>query len=1677
MRFQKQTREKGKRYFYMFLILILIFNGILAVPLQTVYGEGVTPGFLISGVDIKINGTPLESYSGTIDQNTAVEFHYKWEVIEQEGEGGYTAQVGDQVAVAIPQMFNLGTVDVGGALNGADNTSYGTWLIDVSESKLILTLSHLPEEQSNVEGEVQFTLSFTLNSTPVEVPYTLKVPISGGLEKEFKVNFNIPGGTDLEKTGQQDATNPNLITWTIDINKKQSNVDSPLLTDVFDSRMLYEMNSLKVYKLQMFSDGSSQLGAEYPATNYDLTTEFTEAGRKIEVAFKNPINSAYRIVYQTRIDPDQIDTTHTSFSYTNNASFQGTSKTATVVVTRGPLIVKDGVQNEQFNADKINWSISINQALYELINPKIEDSIPTGLALNKDSIKVYEMPGKVAVVASSYSIVYDDENNPTKFTIIFNNNITKEYLVEYSTDIPDALKYNNTGSLSFSNQAKLYQGAPGNEVATPATKNITINKGSVITKTGQNHIGYNDDKYIDWKVDVNLAQIDLGTKIVEDQMGAGLKLDYTQGIEIQSLNIDKSNGNITTGALLTEGIDYTINYKVADPASDPVTSFDITFTNNITTPYRIQYRTTITNHNLSSFTNTAKVENIGNSGTAPGASNPSILNTFSKSSKGFNYQTKVFGWELKVNPVKNGLTGFKITDSFNPDHFMTETQFDNIVVKKGTGTLSSPADYTVSKVESGGKIKGFQIDFINEVNNDEYVVTYNTTVDPDVLSSNGNLTYKNNAVFSWTGPTAGSVNKSATPNMNNNAKKNGSKTGTLNANAKQIAWQINVNYLSKNIPNLVVTDDIQGNQRLVEDSLKIYPYTLNSTGGMSAGTEITDLAAAGITVQVAPDKKSFRVEFPANINSPYRIAYSTEFEGISQTVYSNTAKTNAGEDYSTTVNYTDGDKFVEKTGTLNGQSSVDWTITLNKSQSTISSLTITDTLSEGLNLLTDSFVVKNKAGQTLDFNDLFTLDVKSRTLTTDPQVFDLISKTTINETLTIQYRTNIIQDEVLEKKISNSVSFVGEQVISGVRQDSEDILLSFITGSGTGVGEVGSFQLTKVDKDDHNIKLPGVQFKLYKGSTPTLLGTLVTDSNGQIAVNRLKYATYTLEEVAAPSGYEIMNKNTTFTINSTMQKQVVVENEKFRVLELKKVAMHDHNVQLKDSVFEVRKADGSLAATLTTNTTGQASVSLEKGIYKVKEITAPTGYHLNPQEYTVVLDSSSPKVELIVEDELQESLVIKKIAAQDHSLLLTGATFEIRDAGGVVVDTVTTDGTGTAVKLLPKGTYKVKETVAPDGYYLDEQEYTVNIDNTKASIELVVENELKESLVIKKIAAQDHSLLLTGAVFEIKNASGVVVDTVTTDGTGTVVKLLPKGTYTVKETVAPEGYYLDEQEHTVNIDNTKASIELVVTDELKQYLQIKKVEMYRPTRLLSGASFEIRDKDGNVVDILTTDTMGIAKKLLSKGDYTVKELTPPNGYHLNSQVFAITIDNSTAILELVVENRRIIYPDDPDPVPPVVPPVTPEEPKEPENPPVTPETPVTPEPPNKPEAPTIPVTTPEDTPVNGGVTVPDGGKPDIKVPPTNGTVTIDDKGNWTYVPDPNYKGKDEFTITIINPDGTEEDIIIEIDVEEVPLGAVDIPTLPKTGEASPWIFYIIGIIAVLAGISLFISKGKSTRKV
>ena len=129
---------------------------------------------------------------------------------------------------------------------------------------------------------------------------------------------------------------------------------------------------------------------------------------------------------------------------------------------------------------------------------------------------------------------------------------------------------------------------------------------------------------------------------------------------------------------------------------------------------------------------------------------------------------------------------------------------------------------------------------------------------------------------------------------------------------------------------------------------------------------------------------------------------------------------------------------------------------------------------------------------------------------------------------------------------------------------------------------------------------------------------------------------------------------------------------------------------------------------------------------------------------------------------------------------------------------------------------------------------------------------------------------LEGAVFGLYTAENIsmipkntLVDLLTTDkdGIATSVTTLPFGKYYLKELKVPDPtIHLIEESFPVtvkgaNTDYFKTPIE---NERFKGNLAIWKEDDSNPGRMLEGAQYEIRDKDGLLYDTMVTDKDGYA---------------------------------------------------------------------------------------------------------------------------------------------------------------------------------------------------------------------------
>ena len=500
----------------------------------------------------------------------------------------------------------------------------------------------------------------------------------------------------------------------------------------------------------------------------------------------------------------------------------------------------------------------------------------------------------------------------------------------------------------------------------------------------------------------------------------------------------------------------------------------------------------------------------------------------------------------------------------------------------------------------------------------------------------------------------------------------------------------------------------------------------------------------------------------------------------------------------------------------------------------------------------------------------------------------------------------------------NGSSINGQLFASSLHQEGGFELHNFTSRWNWELDSKGSIEIEKVDSKNSSIKLAGAVFEVYD-SEENLKGTIKTNSQGKGSLGNLEYGEYTLVEKIAPLGYVLSSDRITVNVNSEGITYKTITNTKILgKINILKVDGADEGVKLSGAVFEVKDSEGTVVDTITTDENGVGiSKELPYGSYTVAEVSSPLGYELSGESKNVTIDSNGQIIELTFKNsKLLGSIAIEKVDSEDSEIKLKGAEFKVLNSDGEEVGNIVTgeDGKG-SLGSLAYGEYTVIETKAPDGYELSLDLVVVEVNSKAVVYKTITNTKILGKINILKVDSADEGVKLPGAVFEVKDFQGTVVDTITTDenGVGTS-KELPYGSYTVAEVSAPSGYELSEESKNVTIDSNGETIELTFENtKILGKINILKVDSIDESIKLSGAEFEIRDLEGNTLDTIITNEEGVANSIqLPYGSYIVIETKAPEGYVLSDFSENVTINNENLEILLKVENiKEELLPEDP----------------------------------------------------------------------------------------------------------------------------------------------------------------------
>lgn len=482
----------------------------------------------------------------------------------------------------------------------------------------------------------------------------------------------------------------------------------------------------------------------------------------------------------------------------------------------------------------------------------------------------------------------------------------------------------------------------------------------------------------------------------------------------------------------------------------------------------------------------------------------------------------------------------------------------------------------------------------------------------------------------------------------------------------------------------------------------------------------------------------------------------------------------------------------------------------------------------------------------------------------------------------------------------------------------------------------GTLKLVK--KDQHGKLLNGIEFVLKKGgqyvtanggnSRYTYTGLannketatkLKTDENGRMEISGLLWGTYYLEEVNTPAGL-IAGEDIVVSVTDQSPKPIIdleVTN-KLNTGSLSFTKTDGAGKGLAGAVFKLKLVEESGTAYSSVKqmyaiSDDKGRVSFEDvpyGVYELTEVIAPEGYVRSNDTYYVSIGGAVAEGKNIVSvpnpwtnSRTEKEFTVEKVSA-DGGEPLNGAVFQVLDEGKKPIDgkIITTYG-GSGTVTLPLGKYYLKETVAPEGYELNEElipfEVTTNGRNT-----VTVKNTPKTGLLTVKKTDNGGNPLL-GAEFKIyamgDEARKNPIYTLITDSNGKAVKTgIPYGSYVAIESRAPEGYERDDTERPFDIpqkaeDGTvSADISISVENTKSRYaLSIVKRDINDKNKKLANTKFAVRG-GGFYAEVETGKDGTATVEVPAAGEYSITEIAPPVGYTLDPATYTVKVEGHTA---------------------------------------------------------------------------------------------------------------------------------------------------------------------------------------
>ncbi len=396
--------------------------------------------------------------------------------------------------------------------------------------------------------------------------------------------------------------------------------------------------------------------------------------------------------------------------------------------------------------------------------------------------------------------------------------------------------------------------------------------------------------------------------------------------------------------------------------------------------------------------------------------------------------------------------------------------------------------------------------------------------------------------------------------------------------------------------------------------------------------------------------------------------------------------------------------------------------------------------------------------------------------------------------------------------------------ISGKQQDVVQLYF--------GNSPKGALLVKKIDSVTHK-PLSNVEFMVTTADGSVVgdaNGKYVTDSAGSFTVSGINPGTtLVVKETRARDGYLLDDAPQTATIKAGQTVTLEFRNQPQGSLIINKLSSADKKTPLEGVLFQITYSDGSFVdngalsskGLYRTDKNGQIILSGITGTVIVTEVETIKGYRIDDASRSQTIEVRANDTQTLwFYNRPISGILIHKISSVDGKAI-PGVTFLLYDSTNAPIAQATSDDRGYAYfEDLSAGRYYLRE-LENEGYVRDTQKKTVYVKSGETT-EVEWENTpiTGQIQITKRSADYNHTnglpagTLLEGAVFEITDKAGNVVDTIRSNSRGLAVsKQLPLSRYFIREVKAPEHYGISEKELTVYLEYEGQIARLEVEDK------------------------------------------------------------------------------------------------------------------------------------------------------------------------------------------------------------------------------------------------------------------------